>query len=206
MAYQLANQREELNIVAFDYGQRHRRELECARRCAADLNVKYDEVDLRGVGKMLTGSALTDAIDVPHGHYAASNMAVTIVPNRNAIFLTVAFGIAVARHAAAVATAVHGGDHYIYPDCRMEFLESFNAMQRLACAGTGHPDLHLETPFAGGNKTDIVRAGAKLNVPFEHTWSCYKGGEWHCGKCGTCVERREAFEMAGVDDPTVYRI
>lgn len=205
MAYQLARQNEEINIVAFDYGQRHRRELECARRCAVDLGAEYNEVDLRGVGSLLTGSALTDDIDVPHGHYAAPNMAITIVPNRNAIFLTVAFGIAVARNATAVATAVHGGDHYVYPDCRQEFLESFNAMQRLACEGTGHPDLHLETPFANGNKGDIVRVGAELNVPFKNTWSCYEGSELHCGKCGTCVERQEAFEMAGVDDPTVYR-
>jgi len=205
MAYQLADQQEEINIVAFDYGQRHRRELECAKRCAADLGVEYNEIDLRGVGSLLTGSALTDDIDVPHGHYAAPNMAVTIVPNRNAIFLTVAFGIAVARNATAVATAVHGGDHFIYPDCREEFLQSFDAMQRLACAGTGHPDLHLETPFVHCNKGEIVRVGAKLNVPFEQTWSCYEGGELHCGKCGTCVERREAFGLTGVKDPTVYR-
>jgi 7-cyano-7-deazaguanine synthase len=205
MAYQLVNQREEINIVAFDYGQRHRRELECARRCAADLDAEYNEVDLRGVGSLLTGSALTDDIDVPHGHYAAPNLAVTIVPNRNAIFLTVAFGIAVARNATAVATAVHGGDHFIYPDCREEFLQSFDAMQRLACAGTGHPDLHLETPFVNCNKGDIVRVGAELNVPFDQTWSCYEGGDFHCGKCGTCVERQEAFEMAGVNDPTAYR-
>jgi 7-cyano-7-deazaguanine synthase len=205
MAYQLVNQREEINIVAFDYGQRHRRELECAKRCAADLGAEYNEIDLRGVGNLLTGSALTDDIEVPHGHYAAPNMAVTIVPNRNAIFLTVAFGIAVARNATAVATAVHGGDHFIYPDCREEFLQSFDAMERLACAGTGHPDLHLETPFVHCNKGEIVRVGAKLNVPFDQTWSCYEGDDLHCGKCGTCVERREAFEMAGVNDPTVYR-
>lgn len=204
MAYQLSNQGQEIDVVAFDYGQRHRRELECARQCAADLNAHYNEVDLRGVGNLLTGSALTDDIEVPHGHYAAPNMAVTIVPNRNAIFLTVAFGIAVARNATAVATAVHGGDHFIYPDCRPEFLESFDAMQRLACAGTGHPDLHLKTPFVHGNKGEIVRVGAKLGVPFEHTWSCYEGGEFHCGKCGTCVERREAFETAQVEDPTIY--
>lgn len=205
MAYQLASQQETINIVAFNYGQRHQRELEFARRCAANLDAEYIEIDLRSVGSQLTGSALTDDIAVPHGHYAAPNMAITIVPNRNAIFLTVAYGIAVARNATAVATAVHGGDHFIYPDCREEFLQSFDAMQRLACSGTGHPDLHLETPFVHCNKGEIVRVGAELNVPFEQTWSCYEGGELHCGKCGTCVERREAFEMAGVDDPTVYR-
>lgn len=205
MAYQLVRQQEEINIVAFNYGQRHQRELNYARQCAMNLDAEYTEIDLRSVGSQLTGSALTDDIDVPHGHYAAPNMAVTIVPNRNAIFLTIAYGIAVARNATAVAAAVHGGDHYIYPDCREEFLQSFDAMQRLACAGTGHPDLHLETPFVHCNKGEIVRFGAQLNVPFDQTWSCYEGGELHCGKCGTCVERREAFETAGVNDPTVYR-
>ena len=205
MAYQLASQGEELNIVAFDYGQRHRKELAGAKRCASHLGFEYNEVDLRGVGRLLTGSALTDAIDVPHGHYAAPNMAITIVPNRNAIFLTVAYGIAVARDATAVATAVHGGDHYIYPDCRAEFLASFNDMQRLACVGTGNPSLHLETPFVNCTKGDIVRIGAELNVPFNQTWSCYEGEDLHCGKCGTCVERQEAFQVADVDDPTIYR-
>lgn len=206
MAYQLARQQEkEIQIVAFDYGQRHRCELNCAQQCAADLGAPYDEVDLRGVGKFLTGSALTDDIEVPHGHYAAPNMAMTVVPNRNAIFLTVAFGIAVARNAEAVTTAVHGGDHFIYPDCRPAFLTAFDAMQRLACQDTGHPDLHLEAPFVNCDKSDIVRIGAEIGVPFEKTWSCYEGGELHCGKCGTCTERREAFQKAGVADPTRYR-
>ena len=204
MAYQLASQNEEINIVAFNYGQRHQRELNYARQCATNLDAEYTEIDLRSVGSQLTGSALTDDIDVPHGHYAAPNMAITIVPNRNAIFLTIAYGVAVAQNARLVATAVHSGDHFIYPDCREEFIQSFDKMQRLAVEGCGDENLKLHAPFVDKTKAQIVEIGAQLKVPFEETWSCYEGREIHCGQCGTCVERREAFEVAGVFDPTEY--
>jgi 7-cyano-7-deazaguanine synthase len=206
LAYLLHSQGWDLDLLAFDYGQRHRREVEFARQCAQDLNARFDLVDLRGAGRLLGGSALTDEnIAVPHGHYAAPSMAITIVPNRNAIFLTVAYGAAVAREAEIVATAVHGGDHFIYPDCRPAFIQSFDAMQKLAVEGCGHPGLHLHAPFVQKFKHDIVHIGAGLGVPFEKTWSCYEGGAIHCGECGTCVERKEAFHLAGVVDPTEYR-
>jgi 7-cyano-7-deazaguanine synthase len=206
LAYLLASEGWNLHLLAFDYGQRHRREVEFARGCAESLNAGFDLVDMRAAGRLLSGSALTDdSIEVPHGHYAAPNMAVTIVPNRNAIMLAVAYGAAVAQNAEIVATAVHGGDHFIYPDCRPEFIQSFDAMQKVAVAGTGHPDLHLHAPFVRLFKHDIVRIGAQLNVPFAQTWSCYEGGEVHCGLCGTCVERKEAFSLAHVSDPTIYK-
>ncbi len=104
-----------------------------------------------------------------------------------------------------MAAAVHAGDHYVYPDCRPEFIESFDAMQRKAVEGFGDPKLHLCTPFAHNTKAQIAEIGASLGVPYEDTWSCYEGGEIHCGLCGTCSERKEAFELAGVLDPTVYR-
>jgi 7-cyano-7-deazaguanine synthase len=148
---------------------------------------------------------LTDDIEVPHGHYAAPSMAITIVPNRNAIMLSVAYGAAVADEAEIVAIGVHAGDHFIYPDCRAPFIESYDAMQRLAVEGCGHPDLRLYAPFVEESKADIVRLGAGLGVPFELTWSCYEGGEIHCGQCGTCVERKEAFALANVPDPTEYK-
>jgi 7-cyano-7-deazaguanine synthase len=116
--------------------------------------------------------------------------------------LTIAFGIATARGAEVVATAVHGGDHFIYPDCRPAFIEAFAAMQRSALDGFAH--IALTAPFLRASKADIVREGARLGVRFAETWSCYKGGARHCGRCGTCVERREAFDLAGVDDPTAY--
>lgn len=205
LAYLLASEGWELHLLAYDYGQRHQREVEFARQCAQDLGAAFDLVDLRGAGQLLGGSALTDEnIAVPHGHYAAPSMAITIVPNRNAIFLAVAYGAAVAENAQIVATAVHGGDHFIYPDCRPGFIEAFDAMQKQAVAGCGHPTLHLHAPFVHQFKHDIVKIGAALGVPYEKTWSCYEGGALHCGQCGTCVERKESFALADVKDPTLY--
>jgi 7-cyano-7-deazaguanine synthase len=129
-------------------------------------------------------------------------MRITVVPNRNAIMLTIAYGIAAARGADAVAAAFHGGDHFIYPDCRPAFVEKFAEMQNAALEGMH--DITLHAPFLNLTKADIVTAGAALGVPFAETWSCYKGGEIHCGRCGTCVERREAFHLANVQDPTDY--
>ncbi len=163
LAYLLASEGWELHLLAYDYGQRHQREVEFARQCAQDLGAAFDLVDLRGAGQLLGGSALTDEnIAVPHGHYAAPSMAITIVPNRNAIFLAVAYGAAVAENAQIVATAVHGGDHFIYPDCRPAFIEAFDAMQKQAVAGCGHPALHLHAPFVHQFKHDIVKIGAAL--------------------------------------------
>jgi len=139
---------------------------------------------------------------VPDGHYAEDSMRLTVVPNRNAIMLTVGFGIAAARGLDAVATAVHGGDHFIYPDCRPGFASAFETMQKAALEG--HGDISLFTPFIHRSKADIVTIGAQYATPFADTWSCYKGGETHCGRCGTCVERREAFDIAGIPDPTTY--
>jgi 7-cyano-7-deazaguanine synthase len=129
-------------------------------------------------------------------------MKVTVVPNRNAIMLAVAFGVAAAKDAEAVATAVHGGDHFIYPDCRPDFIDAFQKMQNAAL--DGYANVRLYTPFVHVPKSEIVVEGAKVKTPFADTWSCYKGGEVHCGRCGTCVERREAFHIAGVEDPTDY--
>ncbi len=202
LAHMVASEQDLTRLVSFDYGQRHRKELDYAALCAERLDVPHDIIDLRGIGAALTGSALTDDIDVPDGHYAEESMRITVVPNRNAIMLSVAFGVAAARGDQAVATAVHGGDHFIYPDCRPAFTESFEAMQRAAL--DGYAEVSLYTPFVHRTKADIVTEGARCGTPFELTWSCYKGGETHCGRCGTCVERREAFHLAGVADPTPY--
>jgi 7-cyano-7-deazaguanine synthase len=202
LAHKVAAERTLSGLVTFDYGQRHRREIDCAAACAARLGVRHDVIDISGVGASLTGSSLTDDIDVPDGHYAEETMRITVVPNRNAIMLTIAFGIAAARRIDSVAAAVHGGDHFIYPDCRPAFIEAFAAMQEAAL--DGDPAVALYTPFLHGPKSDIVTEGARHGTPFAETWSCYKGGERHCGRCGTCVERREAFHIAGVDDPTDY--
>ena len=206
MAHLLHAQGHALHAVSFDYGQRHRRELDFARAMAADLGAPWELVDLQaaGVTRFLSGSALTDAaVEVPEGHYADESMRATVVPNRNAMMLAIACCLAGSSRAGAVALAVHGGDHPIYPDCRPEFVGAFEAMERLAMAGMAD-DLRILAPFVEMNKADIVKVGAGLGVPFERTWSCYNGRELHCGRCGTCYERREAFALAGVEDPTQY--
>ncbi|MCB1651586.1 MAG: 7-cyano-7-deazaguanine synthase QueC [Alphaproteobacteria bacterium] len=202
LAHKIAQENTLAGLLSFDYGQRHKKELGYAQKCAAALGVPHKIIDITEVGKVLSGSALTDNVDVPDGHYAEETMKITVVPNRNAIMLAIAYGAASAQNAKAVATAVHAGDHFIYPDCRPAFIESFAAMQD--CAMEGLDKIEMYAPFLTLNKAAIVREGARLNVPFENTWSCYKGGDIHCGRCGTCVERREAFHLAGVDDPTPY--
>ena len=205
LAYLLNSEGYDLHLLSVDYGQRHRKEISYAKRCAERLETAFDIADLSQVGRLLSGSALTDDVEVPHGHYAAENMAVTVVPNRNAIMLSIAYGVAVARNASLVACAVHAGDHYVYPDCRPQFVEAFDAMQRQAVEGFGDPGLRLHTPFVHKTKAEIVEIGTSLGVPYEDTWSCYEGGEIHCGLCGTCNERKEAFQLTNAPDPTKYR-
>jgi 7-cyano-7-deazaguanine synthase len=205
LAHTLAADGHDLVCLSFDYGQRHAKEVDFARACADRLGADHHVVDLRSVGALLAGSALTDPdVDVPEGHYTDASMAVTVVPNRNAIMLSVAVGVATARGASAVAAAVHAGDHTIYPDCRPAFIEAAEHEARVANEGFIADGFRILAPFVEISKADIVRRGAALGVPFAETWSCYIGGERHCGRCGTCVERREAFDLAGVDDPTVY--
>lgn len=202
LAYKIAKEGALGGLISFDYGQRHKKELGFATHCAETLGVPHKLVDLSILGTLLSGSALTDDIDVPDGHYAQDTMKITVVPNRNAIMLTIAYGAAAAMGLSRVATAVHGGDHFIYPDCRPAFIDAFAKMQNYALEDVA--DISLYTPFLEKSKADIAAEGAALDVPFAQTWSCYKGGESHCGRCGTCVERREAFAIAGVKDPTLY--
>lgn len=202
LAHRIAAEHELVGLLSFDYGQRHRKELEFAAACGRRLNVPHEVIDITGVGRHLTGSALTDDVEVPDGHYAEQTMKATVVPNRNAIMLAIAFGLASARKAEAVAVAVHGGDHFIYPDCRPGFIGAFQKMQDEALDGYG--SVRLYAPYVEVPKAAIVTDGARHGTPFGETWSCYKGGEHHCGRCGTCVERREAFHLAGVEDPTAY--
>jgi 7-cyano-7-deazaguanine synthase len=202
LAYRTAAEGSLFGLLSFDYGQRHKKELDFAALCATRLGVWHEIIDISGIGQHLTGSALTDDIAVPDGHYAEETMKSTIVPNRNAIMLAIAFGVAAARTASAVAVAVHGGDHFIYPDCRPGFIDAFERMQTEAL--DGYAEVRLLAPYVTISKADIVSDGVKHATPFGETWSCYKGGARHCGRCGTCVERREAFAIARVEDPTDY--
>lgn len=202
LAYRVAEEGNLTSLLSFDYGQRHRKELEFAKRCADSLNVPHTLIDLSQVGAQLSSALTNEHSDVPDGHYAEDSMKTTVVPNRNAIMMTIAFGLASSQKADTVAMAVHGGDHFIYPDCRPDFIETFATMQKLALDGLG--DIDLYTPYLHKDKTEIARDSYQYNVPVKQTWSCYKGKEKHCGRCGTCVERREAFHLAGLEDPTDY--
>lgn len=187
--------------VSVDYGQRHKRELDAAAEISRHYGLANVVLDLSAWGRELIGSALTDSeVEVPHGHYTAETMKSTVVPNRNATLLMAAAGVALTRGADQLCTAVHSGDHAIYPDCRPGFLDHIDS----ACLFATDGAMRISAPFVDSTKTDIVRLGAELDAPLGLTWSCYEGGARHCGLCGTCVERREAFELAEVDDPTDY--
>ena len=196
----------ELYAISFDYGQRHKKELDFATLLAKEAGVvKHHIVDLTSITKLIDTSSLTnEAIEVPEGHYAAENMKSTVVPNRNMIMYAVAIGYAVNINAKAMYVGVHAGDHFIYPDCRPEFIELLDVIAKSANEGFIEKDFRVVAPFMYKTKAEIAGIGTELQIPYELTWSCYKGTEKHCGKCGTCVERKEAFELAKVKDPTEY--
>ena len=204
LAYYLRAQGHEIELLSFDYGQRHARELEAARRIGDLLGVPWDRISLADLGALLVGTALTDpGVSVPEGHYADVSMRLTVVPNRNAVMLAAGVAVAAARKMDAVAIGIHAGDHPIYPDCRPSFIERFNQMEKDALGEWWQ--VRVIAPFIDKTKGEIVVIGAGIGVPFSLTWSCYKGGDLHCGVCGTCMERKEAFQLAGVPDPTEYR-
>lgn len=184
-----------------NYGQRHRKEIEYARDICIENRIKWDTIDISAIHPLIHKGALSGHEPVPEGHYAEESMKATISPNRNMIILSIAVAHAIAIGARNVWYAAHAGDHAIYPDCRPEFVE---ALDKAIYLGNRWSEIHLVAPFLQMSKSDIVQEGTRYGVPFARTWSCYKGGELHCGKCGTCVERREAFQLAGAEDPTTY--
>lgn len=198
--YKAVEETEVVRALSFNYGQRHSRELLHAANTAEAHGTQHTVIDLSQVGSYLKGSALTDDVEVPHGHYAADNMSVTIVPNRNTIMLSIAVGIAIGDGATEVWAAMHAGDHPIYPDCRPEFITALNGLIPIATES----DVQIVAPFIDISKAEIAWVGNNLNVDWMQTYSCYQGGNVHCGRCGTCVERAEAFHLAGVYDPTLY--
>jgi 7-cyano-7-deazaguanine synthase len=207
LAHYLADQGHDLHLVSFDYGQRHgRKELDFAATAAARLHGDHSLITLPDLRDLIGTSSLTsDGIDVPDGHYAEATMKVTVVPNRNMMMLSIAGAIAVAEEAEFVATGTHAGDHFIYPDCRPEFIAAASAALLVGNTGFSRPNFQgIVAPFIHSTKAQIVRIGEDLGVPWTLTWSCYKGGDRHCGRCGTCVERAEAFALADVHDPTDY--
>ncbi len=201
LLYHLHTAGHDISALTVNYGQRHSCELDSAQQICELLKVQNSIADLSAIQPLLAGSSLTSPeIEVAEGHYTEENMKTTVVPNRNMILLALAAGHAISIGANSVAYAAHSGDHAIYPDCRNEFADAMAEAIRLADWST----VELERPFVNWTKADIVKRGTELNVPFALTWSCYKGEAIHCGRCGTCIERREAFDLAGVTDPTEY--
>ena len=199
--YQALDEVKVAMAISFDYGQRHKGELKYAQATAHRENIPYEIIDITSIGRLLQGSALSDRhVEVPDGHYAEKTMKATIVPNRNTIMLSMAVGAAIGIGASQVWAAMHAGDHPIYPDCRPEFIDKLNELVPIATESA----VVVVAPFIDITKDMIIRRGHRLGVDFGATWSCYKGGKIHCGRCGTCVERAEAFFLAGVRDPTQY--
>ena len=201
LATQMKKDAEETRLLSTDYGQRHAKELEHSQRVAMHLELPHEILKLPQLGTILGGSSLTDkSLILPEGHYAEESMKSTVVPNRNMILLALAGGHALSLGFDTIAYAAHAGDHTIYPDCRPEFADAMDTALSLADWNT----LSLHRPFVDMTKSDLVSLGTELDAPLHLTWSCYAGNEIHCGKCGTCVERKEAFALAKIPDPTKY--
>lgn len=182
--------------VTFDYGSRHNaREIECARKNCEILGVEHLVIPLDFMGKYFKSSLLIGGEEIPEGHYSDENMKSTVVPFRNGIMLSIAAGLAESRGLKNVMLANHSGDHAIYPDCRPGFIDAMS----LAIEHGTYDGVKIVAPYTGISKSDIARIGKKIGVDYCLTYSCYKGGEKHCGKCGTCVERMEALRDAGIE-------
>ncbi len=187
--------------ISFDYGSKHNaREIPFAKWHCEQLGIRHIVISLDFMMTYFQSSLLKGGEEIPEGHYADENMKSTVVPFRNGIMLSIAVGIAESNALKYVMMANHGGDHTIYPDCTPQFVDAFD---QAAEAGT-YVRVRLRSPYTNITKADIARKGKALGIDYAKTWSCYKGGDRHCGKCGTCVERREAFAEAGIEDATMY--
>ncbi|MBQ9222170.1 MAG: 7-cyano-7-deazaguanine synthase QueC [Prevotella sp.] len=187
--------------LSFSYGSNHNaKEIPFAEYHCKLLGIPHIVIDLAFMPKYFRSSLLEGGDAIPEGHYADDNMKSTVVPFRNGIMLSIAAGIAESHNLKYVMMANHGGDHAIYPDCRPSFVE---AMSKATQEGT-YPGIQILAPYTDITKADIAMKGKALGIDYTKTWSCYKGGEHHCGKCGTCVERREALAAAGIADETIY--
>lgn len=192
---------ENVNAITFNYGQRHSKEIEFAKRTAHKLGVQHEVLKMAAIGKQIFKSALTDKdAKIPEGHYADDNLQTTVVPNRNMIMISLTAAFAISHGTNEIWYGAHAGDHSNYPDCRPEFIEALKGVLALC----HFEPITLQAPFEHMSKAEIVATGLALKVPFEDTWSCYDGKEEACGKCGTCVDRLKAFHENGAKDPAVY--
>jgi 7-cyano-7-deazaguanine synthase len=198
LLYKMLDDGYEVYALTFNYAQRHKKEIDCARNIAERLEISHSVVDLSNLAALLGDSALLGGKDVPSCHYTEDAAKQTVVPNRNMIMLSIAAGYAEAHEVPGVYYAAHRNDSAIYPDCRAEFVEALRPAIRLATAW--HP-VELQAPFIDLTKAEIVKMGMELGAPFEMTWSCYQGRDLPCRTCPTCIEREEAFRLNGCTDP-----
>jgi len=199
--YHARVEHEVVGALSFDYGSKHNhKEIPLAAHHCEQLGVPHRVIQLSFINELFASHLLQSGGAIPDGHYEELTMKQTVVPFRNGIMLSIAGGYAESVNANGLMIAAHAGDHAIYPDCREVFMQAMGDAIRL---GT-YAEVQLLRPFITFTKAQIVARGHELGVDFAKTWSCYKGKDLHCGTCGTCVERREAFEVAGIQDPTIY--
>lgn len=201
LLYHLREAGHELVALAINYGQRHQRELTRAENICRNMDVALTTLDLSPLTSVFGHNSLSDiSVNVPEGRYEPESMKQTTVPNRNMILLSIATGWAISHRFQNVAFGAHSGEYTPYPDCRPEFAEAMDCATQLC----DWQPIRILAPFIEWTKADIVRRGSELDVPFAETWSCYVGDENHCGRCATCLDRRQAFEHCGISDPTHY--
>ena len=199
LLYDLIDQGKEVYPISFNYGQRHSKELEQAKINCKELGLDHKIIDLTSITSLINNCSLAGDIDVPNGPYTEDVVKLTNVPNRNMIMVSIAVGYAINIGANTVYYGAHADDH-LYPDCREEFIRNLNKATEVC----HHYPIYVFAPYLNMDKGDIVKKGLELGVPYENTWSCYKGGENPCGRCPSCITRREAFEKNGVKDPVEY--
>ena len=204
LAYYLnQNGYDELICITFNYGQKQVIELESAKKIAHHLNATHHIIDISFMGKFLHGTGLTDSsIPVPHGAYTKENMAITVVPNRNTMLLSMGWSIACVEKADVLAFGAQSGDNYVYPDTRTDYLNALNLALRLGTEDCRRDNLELTAPFIKKSKSEVITIGHALKVPYADTWSCYDGMHVHCGQCGACQNRIQGFRDASLLDPT----
>jgi 7-cyano-7-deazaguanine synthase len=200
LLYDLIGQGREVHAVTFDYHQKHRNEIACAKKTCKKMHVPHKIIDISVLNELAPSCLTRDQWEVPEGTYAEESMKQTVVPNRNMVFLSLAGSFAIGIGARQLFYAAHAGDHTIYPDCRPAFVSAMHTAFHLC----DWNDLVLEAPYLYRTKADIVKRGLSLDVDYAMTWTCYKGRKRSCGTCGSCDERLAAFREAGATDPLEY--
>jgi len=202
LLYWLLKNKKNIYALSYDYGQKHKKELEMAKKTCEKLKVFHKIIDLKALkeANIFGSSALTSDVEIPLGKYKEEKMKLTVVPNRNMIMLSIAIAFAISYNCSEVYYGAHSGDYAVYPDCRPKFVKKIREVAKIC----DYKQIDIKAPFLYYKKSDIVKEGLKLGVDYSLTWTCYKGGNKACGKCGSCIERMEAFKVNNTKDPIDY--